>query len=80
MADIEHIIMTLGGVRKTARACDVAPSTVQHWKTSRRVPRWHRERLLTAYEARLALDEQSASDGAAPSSSKNNPIMRRVGE
>ena len=64
MATASEMIEALGGVRKTAAALGVPPTTVQHWKDCDRVPDWREEKLRDAYDAR-SQDEASAPTKAA---------------
>ncbi|BCI69984.1 hypothetical protein SPKIRA_08140 [Sphingomonas paucimobilis] len=50
MPNVASIIETLGGVRKTAAAMGVPPTTVQHWKSHDRVPAWREAELTAAYK------------------------------
>jgi hypothetical protein len=50
MATTREMIDALGGVRKTAAALDVPPTTVQHWKDTDQVPTWREDALREAYE------------------------------
>ncbi|KHA65278.1 conserved hypothetical protein [Sphingomonas sp. T1] len=50
MENVDQIIATIGGVRKTAAVLGIAPTTVQHWKTHNRVPAWRQSDLTAAYD------------------------------
>ncbi|WP_443024398.1 carph-isopro domain-containing protein [Sphingomonas sp. FUKUSWIS1] len=43
------MIAAIGGVRKTAAALGIAPTTVQHWKSHNRVPAWRQNDLTAVY-------------------------------
>ncbi len=52
MADVLTMIDALGGVRKTAAALGVPPTTVQHWKDKGEAPAWRIGDLASAYAKR----------------------------
>jgi DNA-binding transcriptional regulator YdaS (Cro superfamily) len=50
------MIERLGGVRKTASALGIAPTTVQHWKIHDRVPPWRSDALRAAYTHKVSAE------------------------
>ncbi len=65
MATAAEMIEALGGVRKTAAALGVPPTTVQHWKSCNSVPGWRERDLTEAYEKRPPVDEAPEQASAA---------------
>lgn len=61
MATASEMIEALGGVRKTAAALGVPPTTVQHWKTTGRTPTWRIGDLAEAYAKRTRPAEQATA-------------------
>lgn len=49
MVSVPHMIDQIGGVRKTAAAMGVPPTTVQHWKNRGEAPSWRLGDLTAAY-------------------------------
>lgn len=58
-----QMIEAIGGIRKTAAALGIPPSTVQHWNDTDQLPSWREDALREAYLNRDK-PETAASEAA----------------